>query len=194
MSTMCSFFLGVRNLLSCCPSWLYELLSKYERRIKLILASYLSCLCNMIIRHSLLVALFMVISWQAVFSSHLRHSLLYWALEFSLELGIPQELMHVCVYSASQSYPTLCDAMNFCVHGIFQARILEWVAISFSRGIFPTQGLNLCLLCLLHWQVVFYHCVTWEAIHVTVLCNWELGQGVVEGTVSGTALSRWKKK
>ena len=27
--------------------------------------------------------------------------------------------------------------------GFFQARILEWVAVSFSRGIFPTQGLNL---------------------------------------------------
>ena len=25
------------------------------------------------------------------------------------------------------------------VHGILQARILEWVAISFSREIFPTQ-------------------------------------------------------
>ena len=33
------------------------------------------------------------------------------------------------------------------VHGIFQARILEWVAISYSRGIFPTQGVNPCLLC-----------------------------------------------
>ena len=29
------------------------------------------------------------------------------------------------------------------VHGIFQARILEWVAISFTtQGIFPTQGSN----------------------------------------------------
>ena len=38
-----------------------------------------------------------------------------------------------------QSCPTLCDPMNCSlsgssVHGIFQARILEWVAISFSRG------------------------------------------------------------
>ena len=38
------------------------------------------------------------------------------------------------------------------VHGILQARILEWVAISFSRGIVPTQGSNPCLLCLLLWQ------------------------------------------
>ena len=35
------------------------------------------------------------------------------------------------------------------IHGISQARILESVAIFFSRGIFLTQGLNLCLL---HWQ------------------------------------------
>ena len=32
------------------------------------------------------------------------------------------------------------------VHGILQARILEWVAISFSRGVFPIQGLNPGLL------------------------------------------------
>ena len=38
-----------------------------------------------------------------------------------------------------QSCPTLCDPMDyslqgFSVHRIFQARVLEWVAISFSRG------------------------------------------------------------
>ena len=43
----------------------------------------------------------------------------------------------------SQSCPTLCNPMDcslpgFSVRGIFQARILEWVAISFSRGIFLT--------------------------------------------------------
>ena len=32
------------------------------------------------------------------------------------------------------------------IHGIFQARVLEWVAILFSREIFLTQGLNLGLL------------------------------------------------
>ena len=33
----------------------------------------------------------------------------------------------------AQSCPTLCPPGSF-VHGIFQARILEWVAISFSSG------------------------------------------------------------
>ena len=37
--------------------------------------------------------------------------------------------------------------------GFFQARILELVAISFSRGIFPSQGLYSSLLHLLHWQM-----------------------------------------
>ena len=39
----------------------------------------------------------------------------------------------------AQSCPTLCNPMDcslpdFSAHGILQARILEWVAISFSRG------------------------------------------------------------
>ena len=40
------------------------------------------------------------------------------------------------------------------VHGILQARILEWAAISFSRGIFLTQGSNLGLL---HCRQILYH-------------------------------------
>ena len=35
-----------------------------------------------------------------------------------------------------------CSPPGSSVHGILQVRILEWVAISFSRGIFPTQELN----------------------------------------------------
>ena len=40
---------------------------------------------------------------------------------------------------AAQSCPTLCNPMDFSlpgssVHGILQARILEWVAIAFSGG------------------------------------------------------------
>ena len=39
----------------------------------------------------------------------------------------------------AQSCPTLCDPVDCSlprssIHGIFQARVLEWVAISFSRG------------------------------------------------------------
>ena len=53
----------------------------------------------------------------------------------------------VCVCVHAQSCPTLCHPVDCSMpgssaHGIFQARILEWVAISFSRGIFLTQGSN----------------------------------------------------
>ena len=63
----------------------------------------------------------------------------------------------VCVHA--QSYPTLGNPMNCSlpgssVHGISQARILEWAAISSSKGIFLTQGSNPCLL---HWQVDSLH-------------------------------------
>jgi len=32
--------------------------------------------------------------------------------------------------------------MDYTVHGILQARILEWVCLSLLQGIFPTQGSN----------------------------------------------------
>ena len=37
-----------------------------------------------------------------------------------------------------QSCPVLCDPMDF-VHGILQARLLEWVAFPFSRGSSQTR-------------------------------------------------------
>ena len=48
-----------------------------------------------------------------------------------------------CVFiswsEVAQLCPTLCDPMDYSppgssIHGIFQASVLEWVAISFSRG------------------------------------------------------------
>ena len=63
----------------------------------------------------------------------------------------------VCVFSVPESCPTLCDPMDYSppgssVHGILQARILEWVVGSHSllQGIFPIQGSNPGLL---HWRV-----------------------------------------
>ena len=51
------------------------------------------------------------------------------------------------VVKVTQLCLTLCDPMDCSLPGssvnaILQARILEWVAIPFSRGIFLTQGLN----------------------------------------------------
>ena len=57
-------------------------------------------------------------------------------------------LLNICMHAKSlQSCLTLCDPMDCSplsssVHSILQARILQWVAISSSKGIFPTPGLN----------------------------------------------------
>ena len=34
----------------------------------------------------------------------------------------------------TQSCPTLCDPMDYTVHGLLQARILKWVVVPFSKG------------------------------------------------------------
>ena len=57
-----------------------------------------------------------------------------------------------CVLSLSVMFNSDPSPPGFSVHGIFQARILEWVAIFLLQGIFPTQALNPRLLCLQHWQ------------------------------------------
>ena len=74
----------------------------------------------------------------------------------------------VCVCLGAQLGPTLCDPMDYSLpvsflHGIFQARILEWVAISYSRGYsWPKDQTRL----LVSWigRQILYHRVTWKAI------------------------------
>ena len=81
-------------------------------------------------------------------------------LQYSLTLII---YLPICIQSCLcikllQLCLTFCDNMDCnrpgsSVSGIFKARLLEWIAISFSRGIFQTKGLNPLLLRLLHWQM-----------------------------------------
>ena len=42
----------------------------------------------------------------------------------------------------TQSCPTLCNPLDSTVHGILQARMLEWIAVPLLQGTFPTQGSN----------------------------------------------------
>ena len=41
----------------------------------------------------------------------------------------------------AQSCPTLCDPVDYTVHGILQVRILEWADFSFS-GDLPNPGIE----------------------------------------------------
>ena len=52
--------------------------------------------------------------------------------------------------------PMDCNLPGSSVHGLLQARTLEWVAISSSRGSLQHRNQTL-VLCLLHWQAVLYH-------------------------------------
>ena len=77
-----------------------------------------------------------------------------------------QTLSEQCM--CAQLCPNLCDPMDgslpgSSVHGDFQAIILEWVAISFSRGSFqPRDGTHTsCISCTAGG--FFTHWATWEA-------------------------------
>ena len=64
-----------------------------------------------------------------------------------------------------QSFSILCDLMDYSppgssLHGILQARILEWVAISFSRGSSSRPRARTCISCISRW--ILYHGTTWE--------------------------------
>ena len=60
----------------------------------------------------------------------------YWS---GLPFPSPSSVHAAAAAKSLQSCPTLCDTMDcglpgFSVHGILQARTLEWVAISFSNA------------------------------------------------------------
>ena len=80
-----------------------------------------------------------------------------WKL-FRLWSGNWDPVSHVCVPAKLlQPCLTLCDPIDCSppgssVCGIFQARILELGCHALLQGLFPTQGSNLSLICLLHRQ------------------------------------------
>ena len=72
----------------------------------------------------------------------------------------------VCM--CAESRPTLCNPMDYSlphssVHGIFQATILEWVAISSSRGYSrPKDQAHIsCVSCIGRW--ILYNYTSWQA-------------------------------
>ena len=75
---------------------------------------------------------------------------------------------YICMYVCVLSHSVVCDPMDFSppgssVHGIFQARVLEWVAISYFRGSSRPRNQihSSCFSCMDRWTL--YHCATWEA-------------------------------
>ena len=84
--------------------------------------------------------------------------------------------MHAC--SVAQLFLTLWDPMDCSLqdssaHGIFQARILEWAVISFSRGSsWPRDGTRISCVgrwILHHWAMKESQNYTWGALKFTQL-------------------------
>ena len=91
-------------------------------------------------------------------------SLVNWACEYLTEyLWFMHFFLCECVRAQSfQLCLTLCDPMDrlkltwSSVHGIFQARIREWVSNALLQGSFPTQELDPHLLPSLHCRWILY--------------------------------------
>ena len=71
-----------------------------------------------------------------------------WKKSYDQPAAAAAKLLQSCL---TPSNPMDCSPPGPSVHGILQARTLEWVAISLSRGSSPPRDLNSCLLQLLHW-------------------------------------------
>ena len=83
------------------------------------------------------------------------HSLPYHFLHFSYLCFPSSKHMVIYCYLVVKSCPALCDAMDCSppgssVHGIFQARILEWVPISSSRASSQSRD-RTCISCIDRW-------------------------------------------
>ena len=69
-------------------------------------------------------------------------------LKFNIKFLCCARLLQTCLILCD---PMDCSLPDSSVHGILQARILEWVALSFSRGSSRPRT-RTRVSCLLHWQ------------------------------------------
>ena len=103
--------------------------------------------CNW--KHQLIQSLWKTLSYSLKQNTCKPYHLAVLLLAIYLTVICTQACVLGC--SAMSHSLRLCSLPDSSVHGIFPARILEWVVISSSRGIFQTQGSNWHLL---HWQAV----------------------------------------
>ena len=79
-------------------------------------------------------------------------------------------MSHHCVCSVAQRCPTICYPLEYSlpgasVHGILQAKILEWFVIPFSRGSSRPRG-QTHVSCIGRW--ILYYWATREA-HIIII-------------------------
>ena len=76
-------------------------------------------------------------SWEERHSS--KASVLWGSAFFMVQLSHPYRFFHKVKVKVAQLCPTLCNPMDYTGHEILEARILDWVAIPFSRGFSPPR-------------------------------------------------------
>ena len=57
----------------------------------------------------------------------------YYSFPVKMSAPLSKNQLNTDEVKVAQLCPTFCDPMDYMVHGILQARILEWVAFPFSR-------------------------------------------------------------
>ena len=101
-------------------------------------------------------------------------------------LFLPSVFPSIRVFSSD---PMDCSSPGSSIHGIFQARVLEWVAVSFSRGSSPprdrTQVSHIAIRCFyhlshkgsslkLHYVYAIATCELLGVAHKAILKEWVL--------------------
>ena len=87
--------------------------------------------------------------------------------------------LRVCIWSVAQACLTLCVPMDrsllgSSVHGIFQPRILEQFAISYSRGSSPPRDWTQDSYISCIGRQILYHLATWKAVYILLKTSWQL--------------------
>ena len=89
--------------------------------------------------------------------------------------------------------PTLCDSMSYTVHGILQARILEWVAVPFSRR-FSNPGIKpMCTTLQILYQLSYQgspRILEWVAYPISSGSFWPRNQTRVS-CIAGGFFTSW---
>ena len=95
-----------------------------------------------------------------------------WSDELSTDANVVLESLNMIVYFSlcmlTQLCPTLwgpmdCSPSGSSTHDIFQARILEWVAISYSKASSQLRNRTHVSCISYNGKQILYHSATWEA-------------------------------
>ena len=109
-------------------------------------------------------------------SQHCSPSPAIFSCKSTLLLNRKEKFIYMCACVSMVLYiyictcPSLWNPMDYSlpslsVHGIFQARILEWVVLSFSRrSSWPRD--RTCISCMGRW--ILYHCTTQKALYIYI--------------------------